>query len=67
MMAADSNLFTSQVLDLPTLGEVTTSRAGRVLAMTFIALVVSLPFLLTVIPWQQNVRGSGRAVALDPR
>ncbi len=40
--------------------------AIRKLALAFAVIFAALPLLLTFVPWQQNVPGSGRVLALNP-
>lgn len=54
-------------LELPILHSVRRSRVGRKLALVLGALIVALPVVLLLVPWQQTVSGSGRVVARDPR
>ena len=61
-----SPTLTQEGLDLPILHSVHRARSGRILAFTMAALLASLPLALVFVPWQQNVAGSGRVVALDP-
>ncbi|MEM8710294.1 MAG: biotin/lipoyl-binding protein [Planctomycetota bacterium] len=53
-------------LELPVHHLVGKSRAGRKLAFALGILLVVLPVLLLVVPWQQNVPGAGRITAFDP-
>jgi len=48
------------------LGAVAPPRATRKLAIVLIALFVTLPPVLLLLPWRQNVPGSGRVSALHP-
>ena len=41
-------------------------RAGRILVRIVILLFLSLPVVLTTVPWVQNVPGAGKVTALDP-
>lgn len=45
---------------------VSSGRPGRRLASALGILLVSLPILLTFVPWQQNVPGTGSVTALSP-
>lgn len=51
---------------LPALRLVASPRATRKLAFALGTMFVLLPILLLVVPWQQNVPGLGRVVAVDP-
>lgn len=53
-------------LPLRSLRDLPTPRATRKLASLLGVSFVVLPILLVVVPWQQNVPGSGRVTALDP-
>lgn len=53
-------------LQLPVHHIVGRSRAGRKLSIALAVLLVTLPVVLIVVPWQQNVPGAGRVTALDP-
>lgn len=50
---------------LPALRTIYGLRASRVLAATIAAMFTTVIVALVVVPWQQNVRGSGRVIALD--
>ncbi len=41
-------------------------RASRILAICLAALLFSFVLALIIVPWQQNIPGSGRVVALQP-
>ncbi len=41
-------------------------RASRVLARTLLVLLFAVVIALAFVPWQQNIRGSGRLVAFQP-
>lgn len=56
----------SDTLELPALHAIGRSKAGRKLAITLSLILVTLPVLLLLVPWQQNVPGAGRLTALDP-
>ncbi|MGK0480907.1 MAG: adhesin transport system membrane fusion protein [Planctomycetota bacterium] len=56
----------SDTLELPALHAIGRSKAGRKLAITLSLFLVTLPVLLLLVPWQQNVPGAGRLTALDP-
>jgi membrane fusion protein, adhesin transport system len=51
---------------LPCLDELKPPRSGRLLANLLVLLLLALVLFLTYAPWMQNVKGSGRAVALTP-
>jgi len=51
---------------LPALRLVQAPTAIRMLARVLIVLVLLLPVALAVVPWQQNVTGSGAVVAFNP-
>ena len=51
---------------LPALRSVPGLRATRALARSIAALLIAVVAILAFIPWQQNIRGAGRVVALDP-
>ena len=51
--------------DLHTLNTIVTPRTGRVLTYWIVGIFTFLFFCL-FLPWQQNIRGSGRITALDP-
>ncbi len=53
-------------LELPVHHIVGRSRAGRKLGIALAVMLVSLPIVLTLVPWQQNVPGAGRVTAYDP-
>ncbi len=41
-------------------------RASRILARTLLVLLFAVVIALAFVPWQQNIRGSGRLVAFQP-
>jgi len=51
---------------LPALRTVGTLRTAHLLALVLTALGLAGAALLVVVPWQQNVRGSGRVIAFEP-
>ena len=51
---------------LPTLRQVASPRAARKLAFALALVFILLPLALLLVPWQQNIPGLGRVVALDP-
>ncbi len=53
-------------LNLPVLHVVSETHAARKLAWVLGGLLLILPVLLSLVPWQQNVPGNGRVTALDP-
>jgi multidrug resistance efflux pump len=53
-------------LPLSALRLVRPPRALRRLALALLGMVLALPVLLSVTPWQQNVPASGRVTAFDP-
>ncbi len=57
----------TKALDLPILYAVSRARAGRKLAFALGILLLTLPLVLLLVPWQQNVPGAGRVTAADPR
>jgi len=48
------------------MGTVPRPRAVRRLAISLVALLTLLPFVLSAVPWVQTVPGGGRVTALDP-
>jgi len=66
-MAAVKTSPAADALDLPILHSVSRARAGRKLALALGLMIVALPVAAAFVPWQQNVAGTGRVVALDPR
>ncbi len=62
----DAGVGDAPSLVLPVQHVVGRARAGRKLAAALCLMLVLLPILLVVVPWQQNVPGSGRVTALDP-
>ena len=56
----------AQALQIPVDHIVGRSRAGRKLSIALGVLLVMLPVLLTLVPWQQTVPGAGRVTAFDP-
>jgi adhesin transport system membrane fusion protein len=58
--------FDAATLVLPALRTVGGLRSTRVLALTLGLLLVAFAAALLFVPWQQNVRGSGRVVAFEP-
>lgn len=59
-------LGTVQPFRLPALRLVASPRAVKKLAVALAVLFVTLPLVLLLVTWQQNVPGSGRVVALEP-
>ncbi len=57
---------TTPGVELPALRLVAPSRAVRKLALMVGISFLLLPVVLMLVPWQQNVPGGGRIVALDP-
>ena len=55
-----------QPLVLPVLHIVSPAHAGRKLAIGLAIMLFLLPLLLALVPWQQNVPGTGRVTAVDP-
>ncbi len=51
---------------LPALRTILGLRASRLLAVALAALLLVFFLSLILVPWQQNVRGSGRVIAFDP-
>lgn len=51
---------------LPALRTILGLRASRMLAIALGSLLVAIILSLIVVPWQQNVRGSGRVIAFEP-
>lgn len=51
---------------LPSLRLVRTPRFARGMARLLLAVLVTSPFLLLFLPWQQTLPGKGRLIALDP-
>lgn len=51
---------------LPAMRTILGLRASRALAVTLAALLLVTLFCLIFVPWQQNVRGSGRVIAFEP-
>ena len=50
---------------LPALSLVTPSRAVRKVVMVFAALLLTVPVVLVLVPWRQNISASGRVAAVD--
>ena len=51
---------------LPALSLVTPPRAIRKLVAMLAVLILAIPVMLAIVPWQQNIPASGRVTALDP-
>lgn len=56
----------AEIIRLTCLDAVPEPRAARRLALALALLVALLPFVLTFVPWVQNVPGNGRVTAFDP-
>lgn len=54
------------VYDVPAMRSIPDLRATRLLAVAVGCLTASAIAVLVVVPWQQNVHGSGRVVAFEP-
>lgn len=52
---------------MPALRLVESPRPARRMARWLVGFMIALPIALLYVPWQQNVKGSGQVVALDPR
>jgi multidrug resistance efflux pump len=52
--------------ELPALSLVTPARALRKLVVVLTALIIAIPAMLVLVPWRQNITGTGRVTALDP-
>jgi adhesin transport system membrane fusion protein len=64
-MASESNAA-YQPPRLPAQRDIPGLRASRVLARFVLLLISAMILALIVVPWQQNIRGSGRVVAFEP-
>lgn len=51
---------------LPALRTIRGLRAARIIAAALGALLLAVVVSLLIVPWQQNVRGSGRVIAFEP-
>lgn len=62
-----ANAARLSLTSLPALALVRRPRGVRTLAILLATILVLTPVALVFVPWQQNVAGSGRVVAYDPR
>ncbi|MEM1249441.1 MAG: HlyD family efflux transporter periplasmic adaptor subunit [Acidobacteriota bacterium] len=60
--------LTNQTLhsNLPALSLVRPPRAVRALVAVLAVLTLSIPLMMSIVPWQQNIAVSGRVTAFDP-
>jgi len=62
----NSRATTLTPAQVPALRAAQTPRGIRVLTRVLVAILIALPFVLLIAPWQQNVRGEGHVSAYAP-